>query len=130
MKLSEAFPSKYLKADDIEQLGEPVLTIKSVEMESLGQGNDKETKPLIMFRELEKGMIANKTNCTTITKVLGSDDTDDWIGKKIILKAMEVQSVNGDMVMGIRVSIKKPSAAPAKPKPSEAAEDADSDIPF
>lgn len=130
MKIGEAFPSKYLKASDIEELGEPVLTIKSVRMEEVGQGAEKDSKPLLMFKELEKGFIANLTNCKTITKVLGTDDTDEWIGKKIILKAMEVE-FKGDMVMSIRVSLRKPAApTPVKKAPAQEEEEAPIEEPF
>jgi len=122
-KLNEAFPSKYLTAADIEETGDLDVTIKNVEMVTLGQGAEKDTKLLITFKGMEKGFVCNKTNATTIQKVLGSDDTDDWIGGRITLKAMEVQ-FGKDMVMSIRVGLRKPGpkpvAAPAlEPDPSD-----------
>jgi len=49
MKISEAFPSKYLKAADLN--GTPVrVKIKYVALEDVGgQGNPEDTKPVISF---------------------------------------------------------------------------------
>jgi hypothetical protein len=118
MKLSEAFPSNFLKADDLN--GKPVtLTISSVEMETLGTGKDKESKLIVQFKGTEKKLVCNKTNANTIGKLYG-DDTDDWIGQRITIKPMEVE-FQGEMKMAIRVSLTKP--APAAPKPAPVLED-------
>jgi hypothetical protein len=135
-KLSEVFPSKYLKADDIPEEG-LVLTISGVEMEELGQGRDKETKPVLSFKEEEKGMVCNKTNCNTIHKLSGSDDTDDWVGHKIRLITLEVD-FQGTMTNSIRVStkpVKAPTpakkAAPAQESPDDAAaNEGEGSVPF
>lgn len=125
MKLNEAFPSKYLTAADIEESGDLTVTIKTVEMVEMGQGADKERKLLLMFKGMDKGLVCNKTNATTISKVLGTDDTDEWEGQRIILKAMEV-SFGNEMKMAIRVGLKKPAPAGAKPtQPHTVNEDAE-----
>lgn len=118
MNINEAFPSSYLKAEDLQ--GKSVtVTIEAVELVSLGQGQDKEQKILITFRGKEKGLVANKTNANTISKLYGPE-TDDWIGQTIIIKPMEVE-FKGDLVWAIRVSLQKPGskpgAVPAKPAP-------------
>jgi len=121
MKIGQAFPSKYLKASDFED-GDRALTIAKIEMEEVGSATDKSTKPVIYFKGEEKGFVANKTNCTTISKVLGSDDTDDWVGQRITLRQAEVE-FQGEMVMSIRVSLKRPAAPAPKAKPSQEAEE-------
>jgi hypothetical protein len=128
-KLSEVFPSAYLKADEIPEEG-MVLTISEVEIKELGQGSDKQVKPVITFEEVEKQLVCNKTNAGTIVKLTGSDDTDDWAGHKVRLIAMEVQGPHG-LVNSIRISSKPVKAAPKKAAPAPVAEaDNDSDIPF
>jgi hypothetical protein len=113
-KLNEAFPSKYLTADDFTD-GDMSATIISANIESIGQGTDKSQKILIKLKGIEKGFVCNKTNANTIAKVTGSDDTDDWIGKRITIGAREVQ-FKDEMIMAIRVSLKKPDATkPATP---------------
>ena len=99
-----------------------MLTISEVEIKELGQGKDKETKPVVSFRELEKGLVCNKTNCNTIHKLTGSDDTDDWVGHKIKLITLEVD-FQGTMTNAIRVSTKPVKTAPKKPAPSQESPD-------
>lgn len=111
-KLSEVFPSAYLKADEIPEEG-MVLTISEVEIKELGQGSDKQVKPVLSFEEVEKGLVCNKTNCNTLVKLTGSDDTDDWAGHKVRLIAVEVQ-FKDEMVNSIRISSKPVKAAPKK----------------
>jgi hypothetical protein len=96
-------------------------TIEEIDLEEIGQGADKSKKLVIGFAGKKKRFVVNKTNANTIAKVLGSDDTDDWIGQRITLRAMEVE-FQGNMVMSIRVSIKKPTsqqAAEAQRQPAD-----------
>lgn len=124
MKLNEMYPSKYLTADDLGDENHTV-TITEAEMVDLGQGNDKERKLLLSLKEMSKGLIANKTNCGIIAKVLGSDDTEDWIGKRVTIGAREVDGPKGPC-MAIRVSIKSPPSNLAR-KPAPPAEPAEQD---
>lgn len=111
MKLSEAFPSNFLKADDLN--GKPVtLRIAGVVIEELGQGKDKERKLIISFAGTEKKLVCNKTNANTISKLYG-DDTDMWVNQRITLTPREVD-FQGEMKWAIRVSLTKPAPAPAK----------------
>lgn len=116
MKTSSAFPSKYLSADDLDGR-EITVTIESADMEEVGQKN--EPKLVLSFRGKQKRMVVNRTNAKTIEKVLGSDETDDWIGQRIIIGPREVE-FQGDMVLALRVSLKKPgqTVPPAKQKPT------------
>ena len=115
MKTSQAFPSDYLKASDLN--GKQVtVTIGRVEMVDMGQGKEKESKLLIHFNGKSKGLVCNKTNCTTIEKLYG-DETDGWIGKEITLAPREVE-FQGEMVWAIRVSLQKPGVKPT-PAPSD-----------
>ena len=76
MKISAAFPSDYLKCAD---LGEQprLVTIRTCVQEWLGQGKDKEQKPVLYFEKGPKGLVLNKTNAKTIVKAYG-DDTTGW----------------------------------------------------
>lgn len=101
MKISSAFPSNYLKATDFEG-GDQTLTIKGVQIENVGGQGKKEEKPVVYFREVDKGLILNKTNANTIEKLLKSDDTDEWLGSQITIGESEIE-FQGEMMMGIRV---------------------------
>jgi hypothetical protein len=66
----------------------------------------------------KKAFVVNKTNAGTIAKVLGTDETEEWVDRQIIIGPREVE-FQGNMVWSIRVSLKKPGAtAPAKPAPA------------
>lgn len=115
MRVSDMYPARFMKADDFEEDEVRIVTIKSVEMEELGQGKDKQSKPVIFFRDHEKQLVLNKTNASIIAKFYG-DDSDDWFGKKIALHAIEVESF-GDIVRAIRVKTTPPTVKVAKTEP-------------
>lgn len=108
MKLSEAFPSNFLKAEDLKGAAVTV-TINNVEFEKIGKG-DEDKKLILSFQGKAKKLVCNKTNSKTIAKVLDSDDTDDWIGKKITLRPAEVE-FQGEMIWSIRVSLQAPGTS-------------------
>lgn len=79
INMNEAFPSKWLKADDIER--ETIVTIQDVTMETIG---DDERKPVVWFQGYDKGMVMNKTNANNVSALYGPD-TDAWLGKAMLL---------------------------------------------
>lgn len=126
MNIKDSISSRYLVAEtDIPDEEDLVLTIKDAVMEQLGTGADASEKIVLYFKETKKGLALNKTNLKSIAKVLNSDETDDWIGKRIALFATEVD-FRGDQVLAIRVRLKAPRG-PARPAQ---AEDATSSDPF
>lgn len=80
MKISNAFPSKFLKAEDL-QGGRYTLTIARVTIEEVNEG---ESKPVVHFHNTQKGMVLNKTNAMNIG-ILYGDETDAWTGKQVEL---------------------------------------------
>ena len=75
MRISDAYPSNYLKASDL-QGRTVVVTIDHCDIEDIGD----ERKPILYFQGKQKGMVLNKTNANNVS-VLYGDDTDDWIGR-------------------------------------------------
>lgn len=129
MNIDKAFPSNYLKASDLGD-AQPIVTIDRVEVEAIGR--DKELKPVLYFVGKEKGVVLNKTNSNKIVGLLGSKDTDEWIGCKIRLYATETE-FGGETVECIRVKAAGGAQKPkVKPEPeSEPEPDSlDPDIPF
>ena len=108
MKTSDAFPSNYLKASDLNGKGVRV-TIESVTMEKLG--DDK--KLVLHFVGKDKGLVLNKTNASRITDAVQSDETDDWSGWKITLYSCKVD-YQGKRVDAIRVDDRPGSSIPPK----------------
>jgi hypothetical protein len=118
MKISEAFPSNFLKVDDLG--GKRLkLTIKSVSMEEVGDAQ----KPVVFFREHEKGLVLNKTNAAMIEEITGSDEMDHWARTQIILYPARVD-FQGKRVPAIRVE------EPAKKTAPAAASDEGDDVPY
>jgi len=105
--INELYPSNYLKVSDL-QGASPTVTIETIKIETLGQGEDSENKPVAYFRGKEKGLVLNKTNTLTVAGFYG-DETDNWLGKPIRLIESPV-SYNGKTTMAIRVHPEKPSA--------------------
>lgn len=100
MKGSDIFPSKYIKADDLN--GRDVaVAIDHADIEKLGD----EAKLVLYFKNKEKGMICNKTNFNRIAYLYG-DETDDWPGKEIVLTS-EFVEFQGKTVKGLRVRAPK-----------------------
>jgi hypothetical protein len=135
MNINEQFPSKFLKAADLNG-SQIVVTIKDCQVESIGE--DK--RPVLYFVGKEKGVVLNKTNATNIQDVYGPD-TDDWTGKKVVLYTAYVD-FQGRSVESIRIRKpkeselnggNKPTQQPAHTPPQFEAGDPgidDSDIPF
>lgn len=127
MKVSQMTDSKYLRKEDIE--GEVIVTIVKV-----GQGNvamddqPEEKKWMIKFKEFPKPMVLNSTNISLLAKLCG-DDTDEWIGKEVVLYVDENVSYAGKLVGGIRVKSAAPVAAPKRLNP-KSFEDLKDDVPF
>jgi hypothetical protein len=115
MNIQNAFPSKWLKSSDVEE-GDMHLTIKSVKIEDIGQGDNQETKPVIYFEETDKGMVLNKTNADTISR-LHTPETDNWIGKKISIFSTEVDFA-GKQTLALRVRMKTPKTDTPAVKPT------------
>ena len=80
MKVSEAFPSKYLKAADIPPGREAVCTICAVTMEGIDYDGTK--KPVLYFMGHTRGIFLNRTNAESLAEALG-EEMDNWIGKRI-----------------------------------------------
>lgn len=124
MNINQLKQSKYLKTSDIP---EPVLvTIDSIGLTNVAKEGEREDKrPIVQFKELEKPMVFNATNLKRTAKALDSDETDDWVGKQIVVYTDEDVEYAGEIVGGLRVRAAKKKAAPTK-----TLADMDSDIPF
>ena len=110
MKENDAFPVSHLKWEDLAE--RPArLTIAAVVMGEVGQGDDKETKPIMSFANTEKTFVINKTNFNTIANCTGQPDPDHWAGNHITL-FKDVTEFRGKVVNCIRVQLSN-NGAPA-----------------
>jgi hypothetical protein len=113
MRISSAFPSKYIKAADLQDRDWSV-TLKAVEMETMEQTGEE--KPVLYFVESDRGLVLNVTNATTIATKLG-DDTDVWEGKSVVLYSATT-SFSGRTVPCIRVRVPDMPVGVAPQSPS------------
>lgn len=130
MKMSEAFPSEFLRAADLQERHVNV-TISHVEPREIGG----DVKPVLFFVGKSKGMVLNKTNGSTIAAVYG-DDTDSWADEALILYPTMVD-FQGRSTPAIRVKVpprqKVHASAPMhQPSPPDRdfAKKVDDEIPF
>ena len=108
MKISEEFPSQFIKASDLGGR-EVKVVMANVERETIG--SDK--KLVLYFKGKQKGLVLNKTNAATIGDAYG-DDTEDWFDQPLILFSIKTD-FQGKVVDGLRVRI--PTARDNKPAP-------------
>lgn len=103
-KIHEMIDSKFLKKEDA---GEGILvTITGVDQQNVGKTDSPELKWVCLFKEC-KPLVLNSTNLALIERALGSDDSDDWIGKKIVLFNDENVSFGGQVTGGVRVDVNR-----------------------
>jgi len=113
LKMQEMFPSRFLRGVDIVK---PVrVVIADCVIEEVGE--KAEEKPVVHFEGGIAGLVLNKTNGDMLASLFG-DDSDDWVGKAVVLEKAKVQ-FQGKLVDCVRI---RPARMPAKPQPVVQAE--------
>ena len=123
MNINDMKESKYLKKSDVEP---PIkVTITHLNQENLAmQGQPEELKWILNFTA-GKPLVLNSTNSQLIANALGSQETDDWKGKEIVLFNDPNVSFGGQLTGGVRARAVKGQA----PK-DENADPFSDDVPF
>lgn len=131
--------SKYLKKEDVPQPA--LVTISHCDEQEISDGEGgKEKKWVLHFNEYDKGLVLNSTNLQLCAQALGSEETEDWLGKQVVLYTDPNVSMSGKLVGGLRIRARRVGAvtppapaAPARPQrnpqPGKFDDMAD-DIPF
>src|SRR4051812_41249595 len=115
-KTSEMRESKFMKQEDVG--AGALLTIEGCEQHNVAkQGAEPEMKWCLTFAEADKPLVLNSTNIQLCERIFGSDDTDKWIGKKLVLYTDPNVSFQGKVVGGIRVRAPKQQRTQAAPPP-------------
>lgn len=123
MHIDSAFPSKYLKASDLQGRN---VTVKMGRVEQEKIGDDM--KLILYFQGKEKGVVLNKTNANNVAAIYGGE-TEDWYGKEITLVEAMVD-FQGKSVPAIRMRAPARNSAPARRAPArEMAPAGDDDFP-
>ena len=111
MKLNDLFPRKYATGEDLA--GKSVtLTISHLRLEKMipTPGTAPVEKWVVFFKEAQKGIVLSKTLATQIARAVGSDDTEEWPGKRVTLFP-ETVNVAGQTRVAIRA---RQAAAPVQ----------------
>jgi len=125
MKISDMTTSKYLKKGDAQPAR--LLTFARFKKENVAKDNEPpENKWVAFFEGEEKGLVLNKTNLRRAASAMNSEDTDDWIGKQIVLYYDSDVEFGGETVGGLRLRAPKGQEPAKKPE----ADPFDSEIPF
>jgi hypothetical protein len=78
-------------------------------------------------------MVLNSTNIKRLAKACNSDDTDDWVGKQVVLYVDPDVEYAGNVVGGLRIRAHKqqPQTRTVASQPTGGKfDDLDSDVPF
>jgi hypothetical protein len=133
MTRDEVFPSKYLRAADLQGKAY-VATIERAPYETLKGLDGKENQKIVLyFRGAEKSLPLNATNFDAVCDATGCFDTEDWPGQRIELYPTKT-TMGGKSVDCIR--IRRPSAprpavvAPPPAPPPPAADEMNDEIPW
>ena len=115
MNIDNITESKYLAKSDVTPAVS--VTVSGITVENLARDNEPvENKWILHFSEGLKPMVVNKTNAELIAHVLGSRESDDWIGGKLTLFNDPSISFGGKLTGGIRIQIPAPQATAQSPE--------------
>ncbi len=117
--INTMMPSKFLKKGDVDEKGS-IATIKAIDTDNVGTDDKPEKKWVMHFDEFDKPLVLNKTNLRRAATIFKSEETDDWIGKKINLFFDPFVEFAGEMKGGLRL----------KPAESDPQEESENPIPF
>lgn len=114
MNVNDLKSSKFLTKHDVEP--EVLATIKSCqEMDVSMESQAPEMKWTLMFHELPKPLVLNITNGKLIEAITGSDESEGWIGKKVVLYNDKTIMFAGQLTGGIRIKAPRQQTEPDAP---------------
>jgi hypothetical protein len=135
MKVSEMFPARFMRGQD---LSAPILVqLTAIEREEVHpRPGVSEQKYVLRFERIDPrsakpapmpnvarahngyGVILRKSLAQQIAAALGTDETDEWVGKRIVLESSQTRAAGHDVLtVAARAPKTKPATEP--PPPSE-----------
>jgi len=127
MKRAEAFPGKYLNVKGLKLFpnAERIWTIRDVRKEGVETGDGVVTdKNLMYFTETESTPIVLRPCQWDVLEDAWGDDTDAWVGKRILIYVDPNVSMSGVRTGGVRFKIPAGAHAPVQ-QPSQSVVPAD-----
>jgi hypothetical protein len=108
MDMGLGFLGTYITAAEIVGKA-PTLTIERITIEEVeklqkddGGAGKLQDRIVVYFARAKRGWLMNRTNAECLRELFGSRETNDWIGKRVTLHAVQVR-VGPKMEPGIRV---------------------------
>jgi hypothetical protein len=103
MKMRDLFPSKYLRAADLQ--GKPrTVVIDHVSHEAFKDDGKDVQKAILHFKGNGTApMVVNKTNFQMLVAITGYDDDAEWSDEEIELYSTKVQGPGGKVVDSVRI---------------------------
>ena len=88
------FPSRFLSGDEVEGKVVPLI-IKDVKKEKAYSPKTRQEEGVLVvyFEDKKKGIRLGKQRASELKEIIGSDDTDEWKGKKVAMYT-EKKSIN------------------------------------
>lgn len=117
--VSELFPSKWLKAVDLEK---PVcIEIVAVDFETVYdvQIHEHILKLVVGFKGAKKRLIPNKTQCESLWAITGSEVFADWVGHTVTLAPGKAHNGKPTIVISRPAPRQDSQPAAAKESPDE-----------
>lgn len=113
--ISQMKTSNFLSRGDVAN--GPILGLMlNVAQENVAmKGQPEELKWCLNFSNIEKPLVLNQVNMQLIAKIVGSENTDDWTGKQIVIYDDPTITFGGRVTGGLRVRAPKQRPAPAVP---------------
>ena len=120
---------KYLKREEVTEEGAAHKVVSCVQQVlSMGDG-ESETKWVLTLSDL-KPLILNATNIRRCVAAFATSETDEWIGKSIVVYDDPEIEFGGKIVGGVRLRAVPKKATKAKAAPAAPAADDDDEISF
>jgi len=91
------FPTRYVSGEEI--VGKEVpLVIKDIKKELAYSPTTKQKEPVIVvyFEGKERGVRLGKERAKEIKAIVGSDDTDTWKGKSVVMYTVKKNAFGGE----------------------------------
>ena len=103
--------AKYLKKEDIPSpVNTSILWIKEEEVTAPGKGT--ETRLVLYFDGLKKGLVLNQANADALAEITGTDDYEKWPDTPVQLWVDPDVTYGGKKIGGIRMRKPAPVSVP------------------
>lgn len=113
---------KFLRREDVSEAGTTVKVVRVWQEKLRLPDGGSETKWLVEFAhgsDTLKPLVLNSTNIRRCVATFGTQETDDWVGKAIVVYDDPTIEFGGKLVGGLRLRAVAKKAVPPDPVEDE-----------